>query len=88
MKIGKAKVKEKLSKEVLELLIDQAYDRSPHSEFVASCEDFLHENGFLSEKQIEALKNVKPSNKSFVSEDREDQLFDSYDDEEEDDCYD
>lgn len=83
MKFGKGKVK--MSREELELLLDQAYDKAPYSDFVASCEEFLEEKGFLTEKQIEALINVKPSKEatgrySKFDTEQEEELFDSYED--------
>lgn len=42
-------------------ILEKAYEISgPDNEFVNSCENFLNNRGFLSEKQVESLGKVKP----------------------------
>jgi hypothetical protein len=38
--------------------LNAADDRDPGNSFVASCRDFLDERGFLSRKQIDAIRRV------------------------------
>lgn len=39
--------------------LEHAWRKAPHSEFVRSCQEFFSTKGFLTQKQIEALEDVK-----------------------------
>tara|TARA_R110000751_G_scaffold8688_1_gene33760 strand:+ start:1472 stop:1702 length:231 start_codon:yes stop_codon:yes gene_type:complete len=46
-----------------ETTIDLAEKRDPGNPFVASCRSFLKKNGFLSDKQVQALRQVSKTRK-------------------------
>lgn len=60
-------------------VIDDADAFAPNSDFVASCQDWLDSKGFLTPRQVDALKNLRRSYHSFDDDaDRDD---DGWDDE-------
>ena len=59
MKIGQPKTESSVAE--LEDLIAEANKIAPGNKFVASTRQFLKSRGFLTPKQIEALKNVEPT---------------------------
>lgn len=49
---------EKNKKLEFEMLIDEVENVRGENKFTVSCRDFLEDRGMLTEKQIDALKNI------------------------------
>ena len=42
-------------------ILEEAYKKNPSSSFVTSCAAFYGSNRFLTQKQIDALDNIRPA---------------------------